>query len=156
MSKSKAEPSRHPVRRVRRPTVLTRVRAMVAKLPETSEKLAWGAPTFRAGGTKMFAMFLDDHHGDGRTALWLPAAVGVQEALVEADPERFFRPPYVGVKGWIGLSLDGGVDWSEVAHFLTEAYRLAAPARLVKKLDVPAAVAPAGRVTRARRPARRA
>jgi len=115
--------SKHPLRPLRRPKLLQRVRALVAALPETSEKLAWGGPTFRVGRAQnMFAMFLDDHHGDGRIAIWCKAPAGVQELLVEAEPERFFRPPYVGPNGWIGIRIDGtAVDWEEIAETPTRA-----------------------------------
>ncbi len=113
---------------------LTRLRAICLALPETSEKIAWGAPTFRVRD-KMFAMFLDNHHGDGRVALWGKATLGVQEILVGAAPERFFVPPYVGHKGWIGVRLEGtAVDWDEVADLMADAYRLAAPKRLAAQL----------------------
>ena len=80
-------------------------------------------------------MFSHDHHGDGRTALWLNAEEGVQALLVQADPERFFVPPYVGPKGWVGVSLGGSVDWKEVASLVEDAYRTTAPARLAAALD---------------------
>jgi hypothetical protein len=83
---------------------------------------------------KMFAMYVDDHHGDGRRALWCKAPLGSQEILVDADPERFFVPPYVGVKGWVGISLDDGVDWEEVAELARDAYRMTAPRRLLARL----------------------
>lgn len=123
--------STHAPRPNRDPAALERVRALVAALPETSEKLAWGGPTFRVGRqARMFAMYVDDHHGDGRIALWCRAPDGVQELLVDADPERFFRPPYVGPQGWIGIRLDRAVDWGEIADFLADARRLAiAPAK---------------------------
>jgi hypothetical protein len=108
---------------------LARVRQLCASLPETSEKIAWGAPTFRVRD-KMFAMFLDDHHGDGRLALWCKAALGMQEILVGDDSERFFVPPYVGVKGWIGVRLDLEPDWDTVADLLDRAWHLSAPRRL--------------------------
>src|SRR5690606_3682945 len=91
---------------------LTRLRALCNALPETTEKEAWGTPTFRVRG-KMFAMFADDHHGDGRVAVWCKAPTGAQEALVESDPDVFFRPPYVGPSGWVGVRLDRGLPWDE-------------------------------------------
>lgn len=113
--------------------ILTRIRSVVASLPETSEKLAWGAPTFRVR-EKMFAMYLDDHHGDGRVALWCKAPPGAQEAMVAAQPEQFFIPPYVGKGGWIGIHLDRGLEWSAIAALLAEAWRAAAPKRLAASL----------------------
>jgi hypothetical protein len=142
----------HPSRPNRRPQLLERVRAICLAWPESSEKVAWGGPTFRVK-EKLFAMYLDDHHGDGRIALWVKAPPGVQELLVEAEPERFFRPPYVGPSGWIGIRLDGSVDWSEIADFLADGYRLAAPKRIAVRFDpgAPTPAKPAARRSRTRR-----
>jgi hypothetical protein len=112
---------------------LTRLRAVCFSLPEVTEKEAWGEPTFRVR-EKMFAMFTNDHHGDGRIAVWCKAPLGMQEILIDADPRRFFRPPYVGPKGWIGICLDGKVDWDEVHALLADAWRMTAPPRLVATL----------------------
>ena len=112
---------------------LERTRSACRSLPEVEEKLAWGAPTFRAGG-KMFAMFVSNHHGDGRIALWLNVAPGVQQMLVNAAPEKFFVPPYTGKQGWVGLHLDRSDD-VEVAFHLSQAYRRVAHPRLVTVLD---------------------
>ena len=114
--------------------LLGRLRAICLALPEASEKEAWQTPTFRVRG-KMFAMFADDHHGDGRIAVWCKAPLGAQEALVESDPEHFFRPPYVGPSGWVGIRLDRGLDWSEVADIVREGWRVAAPKKLAATLD---------------------
>ena len=113
---------------------LEQLRQICRALPETSEKIAWGAPTFRVR-EKMFAMYVDDHHGDGQVALWCKAPPGVQEILVGAAPKRFFVPPYVGHKGWVGIRLDGNVDWEEVAAHLEESYRMTAPKRLAVQPD---------------------
>jgi hypothetical protein len=118
----------------RRGDPLGRLRAVCFALPEVSEKEAWGTPTFRVR-EKMFAMFVDDHHGDGRIAVWCKAALGMQEILIDADPKRFFRPPYVGPKGWIGICLDGKVDWQEVHALLADAWRMTAPKKLAATLD---------------------
>jgi hypothetical protein len=112
-----------------REDVLARLRRICLALPETTEKEAWGTPTFRVRG-KMFAMFANDHHGDGRVAVWCKAPLGAQEALVEADPEKFFRPPYVGPSGWVGVRLDKGVAWDEIGDILDEGWRTAAPKKL--------------------------
>ena len=77
-------------------------------------------------------MVLTNHHGDGRFAIWCAAAPEMQQMLVEADPERFFRPPYVGHRGWLGMRLDRGVDWDELAGIVEDAYAEIAPARLVE------------------------
>lgn len=114
---------------------LTRVRKICLALPEATEKKAWGAPTFRVRDKKMVAMFMDNHHGDGRVALRLNSADGVQNMLVDADPKRFFVPPYQGPCGWIGVRLDIDVDWDEVSDLVEESYRLPAPKKLVAELD---------------------
>lgn len=113
---------------------LDRVRKICLALPEATEKVAWGEPTFRVRD-KLFVMYNDNHHGDGRTAIWCKAEPGGQEILVGADPERFFVPPYVGKSGWIGIDLKGGVDWREVAALVEESYRMTAPKRLLATLD---------------------
>lgn len=102
---------------------LARIRQMCAGLPETREVESWGRPTFRSP-QRMFAMFMCDHHGDGRVALWCRAPAGAQAGLVAAEPDRFFVPPYVGPSGWVGLDL-GRVGDAELAYFLKEAWRLA-------------------------------
>jgi predicted DNA-binding protein (MmcQ/YjbR family) len=103
-------------------SILKRVRALCLVLPETSERPSHGAPTFFIREKKSFVMFMNDHHGDGRLALWLAAPPGAQEALIARDPERFFRPPYVGSRGWAGVRLDLRPDWDDVAALVREAY----------------------------------
>jgi hypothetical protein len=120
-----------------RDAALRRLRAICLALPETSERLSHGSPAFFIREKKTLAMFVDDHHGDGRLALWCPAPPGVQEELVALEPRRFFRPPYVGPSGWLGLRLDVDVDWDEVAGVIEDAYRKVAPRRLVALLDAP-------------------
>jgi hypothetical protein len=114
---------------------LERVRAICLALPEVTERPAHGAPTFFVGVRKSLVKFVNDHHGDGRLAIWCQAPPGVQDELVSQDPERFFVPPYVGHSGWIGVRLDVDVDWDEVADIVEDAYRLVAPKRLVAQLD---------------------
>lgn len=114
---------------------LASVRTICLALPEVTERLSHGSPTFFVRGKKTFVMFLDDHHGDGRLAIWCAAPPGVQEQLVEQEPERFFRPPYVGHRGWLGVELDVDPDWEEVAEICTDAYRQVAPKTLVAALD---------------------
>jgi hypothetical protein len=113
--------------------VLARLRELCLGLPETSERASHGAPTFFVRGKRSFLMVLDNHHGDGRFAIWCAAATGMQEMLIEADPERFFRPPYVGHRGWLGLRLDRALDWDELAGIVEEAYAEVAPAKLVEQ-----------------------
>jgi hypothetical protein len=111
---------------------LERVRALCLSFPETSERLSHGQPAFFIQGKKTFVMYLDDHHGDGRLALWLAAPQGMQEALVEAAPEHYFRPPYVGHRGWLGVRLDRDLAWDEIASAIEDAYLTVAPKRLIE------------------------
>ncbi|MDJ0785337.1 MAG: MmcQ/YjbR family DNA-binding protein [Myxococcota bacterium] len=113
---------------------MERVREIIAAWPETDERISHGAPTFW-GGKKTFATFHANHHGDGRIAVWCKAGPGMQEGLIDADPERFFRPPYLGPSGWVGIRLEGAVDWGVVAGLLEEGYRLVAPKRALAQLD---------------------
>jgi hypothetical protein len=115
------------------------VRSFALALPETSERLSHGSPTFFIRGKKTFVSLLDDHHGDGRLAIWCAAAPGVQAQLVEQEPERFFRPPYVGHRGWLGVRLDVDVDWDEVAGIIREAFLTVAPKTLAAKVGSPEA-----------------
>jgi hypothetical protein len=109
-------------------TPVDRLRAICLALPETTEKLAWGEPTWRVRG-KLFAQLDDHHHGADHLAVWLPAPLGEQEAMVFTDPERFFRPPYVGVRGWVVVRIDGKVDWAVVSKLVAQAYGMVAPPR---------------------------
>ena len=102
---------------------LERVREIVAALPETSETISHGAPTWWAR-KRTFMMFTDNHHGDGRVALWCAATKDEQETLVGSDPDFFFVPPYVGVGGWVGIRLDRGLDWGVIASLVAEGHRL--------------------------------
>src|SRR3954466_4339244 len=113
-----------------REKIVNRLRGLCLALPETSERLSHGAPTFFVRGKRAFVMVLTDHHGDGRFAIWCAAPDGMQRLLVEADPERFFVPPYVGHRGWLGFRLDRALDWDELAGILEDAYAEVAPARL--------------------------
>jgi hypothetical protein len=114
-----------------RKQMLERLRAIGLGLPEASERLSHGAPSFFVREKKCFLMLLDDHHGDGRFAIWCAAPPGNQELLVQADPERFFRPPYVGHRGWLGMMLHGPVDWDEVAGIVEDAFATVAPKSLL-------------------------
>ena len=115
-----------------RERVLARIRKICLALPETSERPSHGAPAFFVRGKRAFLMVLDNHHGDGRFAVWCAAPEGMQAMLVEADPERFFVPPYVGHRGWLGVRLDRGLDWDELAGIAEDAYAEVAPAKLVE------------------------
>ena len=115
-----------------RADILGRVRELCLSLPETSERLSHGAPTFFVRGKRSFLTVLTDHHGDGRFAIWCAAPEGMQRMLVEADPERFFVPPYVGHRGWLGFRLDRALDWDELAGIVEDAYAEVAPPKLVQ------------------------
>jgi len=116
-----------------RERTLAFIRKICLALPETSERPSHGAPTFFVR-KKTFVMVLNDHHGDGRFAIWCAAGEGMQAMLVEADPERFFVPPYVGHRGWLGFRLDRELDRDELAGLLEDAYVEVAPPKLVAQL----------------------
>jgi hypothetical protein len=111
-----------------------RLRAICLALPETTEKVSHGEPSWFVAG-KMFATLDDHHHGADRLAVWLAAALGDQEALVAEDPARVFVPPYVGHRGWIGVRIDGRPDWRRVTTLVQDAYVQAAPKRLLPLSD---------------------
>jgi hypothetical protein len=115
--------------------LLTHLREICLALPEVTERLSHSAPTWFVRDKKTFVMFLNDHHGDGRIAIWCAAPPGVQGELIELEPDRFFKPPYVGPRGWLGVRLDRDVDWVEIAGIAADAYRLVAPKKLVALLD---------------------
>jgi predicted DNA-binding protein (MmcQ/YjbR family) len=109
---------------------LQRLRTICLARPGATEKEAWGDPTWRVRD-RIFAMQKGNVEG-GRPSLWLKAPDGAQAALVDTDPGRFFVPPYVGHKGWIGIYLDGGrIDWHEVEHLVEQSYQLIAPRKLL-------------------------
>jgi hypothetical protein len=110
---------------------LAKVRTVCLALPETSERPSHGGPAFFIRNKKCFVMFLDDHHGDGRLAIWCAAPDGVQADLVETEPERFFRPPYVGHLGWLGVQLPG-IDDAELDAICREAFVTVAPPTVLK------------------------
>lgn len=113
---------------------LDRLRGLCLALPEVTERLSHGEPTWFVRGKKTFVMYADHHHDD-RLAFWCAARPGAQQELVAQDPARFFRPPYVGHRGWLGVYLDvDGVDWDEIAELVTDAYRQIAPKSLVARL----------------------
>jgi len=105
-----------------------RVRSICLALPETWEKLSHGEPTFFVG-KKVFATCSINHHNDGHVAVVIPAAIGIQEMLIKKAPKKFYRPPYLGVRGWVGVELDRVSD-KELALHLREAWRLIAPQKL--------------------------
>ena len=115
---------------------LDRLRAICTAFPEVTERLSHGAPTwFVRGRTTFVTLWTDGHHDVAFPHLWCAAPPGAQQELVAADPARFFRPPYVGGRGWLGVRLDGEVDWTEIAELCEDAYRTGAPERLIAQWD---------------------
>jgi hypothetical protein len=112
-------------------TPLDRVRELCLSLPEVTERPSHGAPTWFVRGKKTFVTLHDDHHGDGRLALWCAAPEGAQRGLVDGAPEHYFVPPYVGHRGWVGVRLDRGLEWDAIAGAIEEAYIAVAPKALV-------------------------
>ena len=113
---------------------LESLRRICQALPEVEERLSHGEPTWFVRGKKTFVTYADHHHDD-RLAFWCAAPEGAQEVLVGSDPERFFRPPYVGVRGWLGVYLDVPVDWGLIEELVRDAYRTVAPKRLATALE---------------------
>lgn len=112
-----------------------RVRAVALQLPEMTERRSHGFATFFVRDKRSVCYVSDDHHGDGRLALIAAAPDGAQEELVRSEPDRYYRPPYVSHRGWIGLRLDVDPDWGEVTQVIETAYRQVAPKTLVRRLD---------------------
>lgn len=127
-----------------RDAVVERLRRLCSAFPEATERLSHGEPAWFAGKGRSFAVLDDHHHGAPHLAVWLPQPFGAQEALVAADPARYFRPPYVGSNGWVGVVLDGGPDWAAVARLVRDAYLTAAAPRLRRLVlqNAPVASAP--------------
>ncbi len=120
----------------RRDRALAAVRSACLALPEVTERPSHGSPTFFIRDKKTFVMFHDDHHGDGRLAIWCAAPAGMQELVLDAAPERYFRPPYVGHRGWLGVHLDDALGDAELEGVVEDAYRACAPKTLVRRLDL--------------------
>jgi hypothetical protein len=122
--------STHPVKK-RTPVslaIIEKLDTICLALPDATQQIAWGEPTWRVKG-KIFAQLDDHHHGAEHVSVWLPAPDGAQEALIDSDPERFFRPPYVGHRGWIAVVLDTDPDWGMVASLVEQAHGMIAGAR---------------------------
>jgi hypothetical protein len=116
--------------------LLDQVRAICLALPEVTERLSHGSPTwFVRGKSTIASLHEDGHHDNQFPHLWCAAPPGAQEELIVAAPDRFFRPPYVGHRGWLGVRLDGEVDWTEIGELCEDAYRMVAPKRLVLQLN---------------------
>ncbi|NUP09903.1 MAG: MmcQ/YjbR family DNA-binding protein [Polyangiaceae bacterium] len=135
-SRSKPSTSTHvprprPVRPAKVESAIRKAFEKVRKLslahPGVYEKEAWSEATFRVEKGKMFLMFADNHHDDGRVAFWCMATPDAREAWLALDDERFFVPPYVGPSGWVGVRLEGDVPWDLVEDVIAEGARLAAP-----------------------------
>jgi hypothetical protein len=133
-ARTKARADGHRVKA--RPDPLMRLRQICLSFPETHEVEAWGEPTFRVKN-KLFAMHASasTHHGNGRQAVWISATHLTQDLLLRAEPERYFRPPYVGVSGWVAAWLDRRPDWDAIAQLLRDGYRQRAPKKLAAQLD---------------------
>jgi hypothetical protein len=113
---------------------LESLRRICLALPEVEERLSHGEPTWFVQGKKTFVTYAAHHHDD-RLAFWCAAPEGAQEVLVRSEPERFFRPPYVGVRGWLGVYLDVPGDWGLIDELVRDAYRAVAPKRLVAAME---------------------
>ena len=130
------QPLSHPVRQIdaRDAAGVERLRKICLAFPEAGERLSHGEPTWFAGKGKVFAMLDNHHHGSPHLSVWLPQPMDVQETLIEADPERFFRPPYVGPSGWVGLVLDTKPDWQVVQRLVRDAFVFVATKKLIAQL----------------------
>jgi hypothetical protein len=118
-----------------------RLRALCLALPETTERLSHGEPCFFVRDKKVFVMLDDRHHGAEHLGFWCAAPAGGQEEMIAADPQRFFRPPYVGHRGWLGVRLRaaelGEPDWAEIGEIVRDAYCQIAPKALIAALNRP-------------------
>jgi hypothetical protein len=112
-----------------------RLREICLALPEVSERSSHGEPTWFVRGKKTVASLDNHHHGSDHLACWCPAPPGVQREMIEQDPQRFFSPPYVGGRGWLGVRIDNEPDWDEIARIVEDAYRFVAPKKLIALLD---------------------
>ena len=111
------------------------VRIICMALPEATERLSHGAPTWFVRGRSFATLWAHGHHGDDFPHMWCAGLPGAQHEAITSEPARYFRPPYVGGRGWIGVRLDGDVDWAEIAELCQDAYRAIAPPRLAALLD---------------------
>jgi hypothetical protein len=119
---------------VNTPNPLLDLRRLCVELPSVTERLSHGEPTWFVADKKSFVTYADHHHDD-RLAFWCAAPFGAQEAFVTAHPERYFKPPYVGTRGWLGVRLDVTVDWNDIAMHVEDAYRQIAPKKYLLELD---------------------
>ncbi len=152
--------SAHPIRPLtaKDRIVVERLRKLCLSFPEANERTSHGEPTWFAGKGKVFATLDNHHHGAEHLSVWLPQPPGVQEELLQLSPERFFRPPYVGASGWVGIVLDQGPDWPLVERLVEDAFRHVATQKLRRALEERAATPPSSPPTgtvRRRSPASR-
>lgn len=128
--------STHPVRPLtaKDAPLVERLRRLCLALPDANERISHGEPTWFAGKGKVFAMLDNHHHGSSHLGVWLPMPFGVQADLIETDSTRFFNPPYVGSKGWVGVVLDTKPDWKLVQQLVRDAYAFVATAKLRARL----------------------
>ncbi len=110
-----------------------RVRRTCLALPAATERMSHGEAAFFVADKKLFLIIDDHHHGADHLAFWCAAPPGRQEECVERAPERYFRPPYVGSRGWLGVRIDGAPDWDEIAEIVEDAWLTVAPKRLRKR-----------------------
>jgi len=116
--------------------MLRTVRSICLALPEVTERPSHGTPTFFVRGKKAFVYaWLEGHHGNHFPHLWCAAEPGVQEILLAAEPGNFFRPPYLGPRGWVGVRLDSGIERDEISELCEDAFRVIAPQKLVDELE---------------------
>ena len=136
MAAKKKAISTHPVRSLSATDerLVAKLRAICMALPEANERVSHGEPGWFAGKGKMFAMLDNHHHGAAHLSVWLPQPPDAQEPLIDSDGARFFRPPYVGVKGWVGVVLDTKPDWTMVASLVRDAYVHVATKKLLTQL----------------------
>ena len=113
--------------------MLEKIRALCASFPKSAERPSHGAPTWFIDGKKSYASVTDNHHGDGRFALWCAAPKGAMAMLVDSEPDRYFVPPYVAHLGWVGVHLDHA-PWSSIASALEQAYLERAPVKFAALL----------------------
>jgi hypothetical protein len=139
MAAAKPTASAHPIRSLSAADgrLVARLRTITMAFPEADERVSHGEPTWFAGKGKVFAQLDNHHHDSPHLSVWLPVGLDAQAGLVEAEPARFFRPPYVGPSGWVGVVLDTKPDWAMVAALVRESYLRVATRKLVARLSPP-------------------
>ena len=139
------------------PSPLPRLRKICLALPEAHEVEAWGAPTFRVKN-KLFAMYAEagNHHGEGRASVWIKSDKENQALMIRTQPDKYFKPAYVGPSGWVGVYLDKKPDWDEVAEILRDGWRMIAPKRVIARSEEPQPEVSKAPPPRKRRNARKA